>query len=79
MATPLSNLTRKLAPNNVCLDEEAMRAFEQLKELLCSAPVLRCLSPSSSRPMLLNGGWELFWNYASRPVSPHRIELTDYV
>ena len=36
IAVPLTNLTRKSAPNLVKWDSECNRAFKELKELLCS-------------------------------------------
>lgn len=41
IAAPLSDLTRKSAPNNVCWNEKCEQAFNQLKKLLCTSLVLR--------------------------------------
>ena len=51
IAAPLTDLTRKSAPNNVQWNEQCDQAFKELKRLLCTAPVLR--NPDFSRPFIL--------------------------
>ena len=51
VASPLTDLTRKTQPNNVTWTPECATAFEQLKQALCLAPVLK--SPEFDRPFLL--------------------------
>ena len=51
IAVPLTELTRKSAPTLVKWDSECNRAFEKLKELLCSKPVL--WSPDFTREFVL--------------------------
>ena len=51
VAAPLTDLTRKSAPNNVQWNEQCDQAFKELKKLLCTAPVLR--NPDFSRPFIL--------------------------
>ena len=41
VASPLTDLTRKCMPNQVVWTPECAAAFEKLKSLLCSAPVLQ--------------------------------------
>ena len=51
LAVPLTDLTRKSAPNEVVWSHECDRSFQSLKNALCSAPVLR--SPDFSRYFIL--------------------------
>ena len=51
IAAPLTDLTRKSAPNNVQWNEQCDQAFKELKGLLCTAPVLR--NPDFSKPFIL--------------------------
>ena len=51
IAVPLTDLTKKSAPNQVRWSVECNKAFEKLKSLLCSAPVLQ--SPDFSQPFVL--------------------------
>ena len=51
VAAPLTDLTRKSAPNNVCWNDDCDRASKELKELLCTSPVLR--NPDFTRPFIL--------------------------
>ena len=51
LATPLTNLTCKLARNPADWSEECERAFQGLKERLCSSPVLQ--SPDFERRFLV--------------------------
>ncbi len=51
IALPLTDLTRKTAPNQVQWDSHCEVAFCKLKELLCSSPVLQ--SPDFSRQFIL--------------------------
>ena len=51
IALPLTDLTRKTAPNQVCWDQQCDQAFKRLKELLCSSPILQ--SPDFSHPFIL--------------------------
>ena len=51
MSAPLTNLTRKTAPNAVTWTDECDRAFVSLKTALCSAPVL--YSPRFDIPFIL--------------------------
>ena len=51
VAVALTDLTKKTAPNQISWNPECDRAFQQLKLLLCSSPVLR--SPDFSRPFIL--------------------------
>ena len=51
IALPLTDLTKKTAPNQVRLDSECDEAFMKLRELLCSSPILQ--SPDFSRPFIL--------------------------
>ena len=39
IAAPLSDLTKKALPNSLKLDDEARKAFEKLKKLICSEAV----------------------------------------
>ena len=41
VALPLTDLTKKSAPNQVCWDQNCDHAFSKLKELLGSSPVLQ--------------------------------------
>ena len=50
-ALPLTDLTKKTSPNQVRWDSKCSQAFEQLKQLLCSSPILR--SPDVSCPFRL--------------------------
>ena len=51
IAAPLTDLTKKFAPVNVHWTEECNRAFEELKSLLCSSPIL--YSPDLGREFVL--------------------------
>ena len=51
MSAPLTDLTRKTAPNAVTWTDECDRAFVSLKTALCSAPVLH--SPQFDIPFIL--------------------------
>eukprot|EP00731_Ephydatia_muelleri_P007946 Em0004g284a len=51
IAAPLSDLTKKALPNSLKLNDEAKKAFEKLKKLLCSEAVLS--SPDFGRPFIL--------------------------
>ena len=51
VALPLTDLTKKKAPNQIRWDEKCNQAFSKLKELLCSSPILQ--SPDFSRPFIL--------------------------
>ena len=51
IAAPLTDLTRKSASNTVTWNKSADNAFIQLKEALCSSPVLR--GPNFDRPFIL--------------------------
>ena len=44
IAAPLTDLTKKKAPNSVIWTEECESAFMKLKQLLCSEPVLQVLT-----------------------------------
>ena len=60
IAAPLTDLTKKFAPVNVHWTEECNRAFEELKSLLCSSPILYSPDQSSCcRWMHLTEEWEL--------------------
>ena len=50
-ATPLTDLTRKTEPNAVKWTGECEAAFKKLKEVLCSAPVLR--TPDFTQPFIV--------------------------
>ena len=52
IAAPLYEMTSKSHPNKVRWSEEAERAFQRLKEALCSEPVLR--APDFQRPFILH-------------------------
>ena len=52
IALPLTDLTKKTAPNQVNWDQKCDQAFNQLKKLLCSSPILQ--SPDLSRPFVLH-------------------------
>ena len=51
LAAPLTDLTKKTAPNNVCWNVQCEEAFKELKRLLCTSPVLR--NPDFSRRFIL--------------------------
>ena len=51
LTVPLTDLTRKGAPNEVSWNKKCEDAFEKLKQLLCSSPIPR--SPDFSRPFIL--------------------------
>ena len=51
IALPLTDLTKKTAPNQVRWDSKCDQAFKRLKELLCSSPILQ--SPDFARPFIL--------------------------
>ena len=48
---PLTDLTQKTKPNQVVWTPECAAAFDQLKEFLCSSPVLK--SPDWDKPFIL--------------------------
>jgi hypothetical protein len=43
---PLTELTKKRGPNNIEWGEQQQRAFETVKSLLCSAPILKLPDPN---------------------------------
>ena len=51
VASPLTDLTRKTQPSKVTWTPECATVFEQLKQALCSSPVLK--SPEFDWPFLL--------------------------
>ena len=51
VAAPLTDLTRKAAPNKVVWDEKCGHAFNELKDCLCQQPVLR--SPDFEKDFIL--------------------------
>ena len=51
IAVPLMNLTKKSEPDKVVWTTKCNKAFEQLKEMLISAPVIR--NPDFTRPFVL--------------------------
>ena len=51
VAAPLTDLTRRSAPNVVKWTEPCYKAFKKLKEILCTEPVLK--SPDFRRPFIL--------------------------
>ena len=51
VAAPLTDLTRKFIPTKVQWSEETNRVFQQLKESLCTSPVLH--SPCLDQPFTL--------------------------
>ena len=51
IAAPLTDLTRKSAPNQVTWKEECDKAFHSLKKVLCSSPIL--CSPDFIKPFFL--------------------------
>ena len=51
LAAPLTDLTRKTKPNQVVWTPECAAAFDQLKDSLCSSPVLK--SPDWDKPFIL--------------------------
>ena len=51
MATPLTDLTRKNSPNRVVCTNECARAFQSLKDSLCTSPVL--YSPDFTKPYIV--------------------------
>ena len=51
IAVPLTDLTKKAAPNQVLWNAQCDRAFGRLKKVLCSSPVL--WSPDFTRPFIL--------------------------
>ena len=50
LAVPLTDLTKKSAPMQVQLNDQCNQAFEDLKNLLCSSPVLQ--SPDFEKPFI---------------------------
>ncbi|KAG1956974.1 gag-pol fusion protein [Pimephales promelas] len=48
---PLTDLTRKNCPNQICWTEEAMEAFQDIKAAVCEEPVLYC--PNFEEPFVL--------------------------
>ena len=59
LATPLTDLTRKSAPNRVVWDAGCTQAYESLKKLLCEDPILH--NPDFDKPLRVhpNEGLEL--------------------
>ena len=51
IAAPLTDLTKKSAPAHVKWTDKCANAFQRLKELMCSKPVLR--SPHFDLPFIL--------------------------
>ena len=51
IAASLTDLTRKSASNNVCWNASCDEAFKELKQILCTSPVLR--NPDFSQPFIL--------------------------
>ena len=51
IAVPLTNLTKKNAPNKVVWTEQCNQAWQNLKGILCSSPVLR--TPDFSSQFIL--------------------------
>ena len=51
IAVPLTDLTKKTAPNQVCWDSHCETAFNKLKALWCSSTVLQ--SPDFSRQFIV--------------------------
>ena len=51
IATPLTDLTKNAAPNQVVWTDRCERSFQKLKNLLCSEPVLR--SPDFTKEFIL--------------------------
>ena len=51
LATTLTDLTKKQAPNRTCWTPECEKAFVALKEVLCAQPILR--SPDFDREFVL--------------------------
>jgi len=51
LATPLTDLTRKTAPNQVHWTKECEKSYVRLKELLCTEPVLK--SPDFAKGFIL--------------------------
>ncbi|XP_049514006.1 uncharacterized protein LOC125941102 [Dermacentor silvarum] len=51
MARPLTELTRKKAPNKVICGKKEQEAFEQLKRMLSSRPILK--APDFTKPFVL--------------------------
>ena len=51
VAAPLTDLTKKAAPNNVTWTDICNTAFTTLKALLCSTPILK--TPDFSKPFIL--------------------------
>ncbi len=51
IASPLSDLTRKLAPNLVQLSEQAKSSVRKLQTLFCSSPIFK--SPDFTREFIL--------------------------
>ena len=47
----MTSLTKKALPNTVCWTQECEGAFETLKDLLTSAPIL--IAPDSTKPFIL--------------------------
>ena len=51
IAAPLSDLTKKSLPNEVCWSEACEKSFKCLKELLCKSPILH--NPDFGKPFVL--------------------------
>ena len=51
VAAPLTDLTRKDAPNKLTWNMPCNQAFSALKQALCSSPILQ--SPDFQRPFIL--------------------------
>ena len=57
IASPLMDLTKNSAPNRVVWPGECEKSFQELKQSLSSAPVLR--GPDFTRPFVLQMGTPL--------------------
>ena len=67
VTSPLTDLTRKCMPNLVVWSPECAAAFEKLKCLLCSAPVLQTPNFEKQQIWLIDS-----YNY---PMVKHLLEL----
>ena len=54
MATLLTDLTKKSAPNRVVQTKQCQQKWQKLKDLIVSAPVLK--SPNFSQPFIFQAG-----------------------
>ena len=59
VATPMSDLIRKHAPNNVVWGESCQEAFQQLKRAITVTPVL--IIPDWSKPFILQTDASPYW------------------